>query len=297
MYRARALNLIVASFAFGGTCAHAATTAEEPIVAGPVVETQAAIAVATAVSSLEQDREDSASMAPDDAASGEGSGWEVSITPYIWAAGMSGDIALPRFGQSVSVDRSFSDTLEDLDFAFMATVAARRNRFIMIGDIMYLDMSARANNIAGTTFLSGDVDTSILIGTAAVGYRVVDEGPAYVDVLAGARLVSLDVEVGLAAPIGSFRGGADPSDVSFMLGVRSRVPLSERLALGVYGDFGSFIEDSDVKWQLLGTLQYSISNRWTAVAGYRHLSIDHESTNLVFDVDLSGPLLGISYRF
>jgi hypothetical protein len=33
------------------------------------------------------------------------------------------------------------------------------------------------------------------------------------------------------------------------------------------------------------------------VAGYRHLSIDHESANLVFDVDLSGPLLGFSYRF
>jgi hypothetical protein len=295
MYRASAFTVIAAGLVIGGTDAHAAT-GEGGDANGATSVTQ--IAVAAAPAGAGNDGEDTVSPAPAELASSDpDSGWAITVTPYIWAAGMSGDIALPRFGQSVTVDQSFSDTLEDLDFAFMGTLEVRKQRFVMFGDIMYLNLGTEAESIAGNTFVSGDIDASMLIGTAAVGYRLVDEGPAFVDVFAGTRIVSLDVDVDLAAPGIEFSGGASPSDVSTMFGVRSRIPLSERLALGVYGDIGSFFDDADLKWQLMGTLHYAISDRWTAVAGYRHLSIDHESANLVFDVDLSGPLLGFSYRF
>jgi hypothetical protein len=51
-------------------------------------------------------------------------GWTFSVTPYFWAAGISGEAA--QFGLPVvGIDADFSDILDNLDFAAMAIVDAR----------------------------------------------------------------------------------------------------------------------------------------------------------------------------
>jgi hypothetical protein len=49
-------------------------------------------------------------------ASGEaaGSKWEFNVIPYFWMAGMGGDLTVK--GRDASLDSSFSDIWDDLDF-------------------------------------------------------------------------------------------------------------------------------------------------------------------------------------
>jgi len=44
-------------------------------------------------------------------------GWSGQVTPYIWAAGVGGNITPFRGGPTLTVDDSFSEILKDLDGA------------------------------------------------------------------------------------------------------------------------------------------------------------------------------------
>lgn len=221
-----------------------------------------------------------------------GADWEVAFTPYLWIAGTKGDVGVPR-GEGVEIDKSFADTLGNLKFAFMGALDIRHGRFVALSDVMFISVGAKAEGIRNPGFVEGKIDSSVFVGTGALGYRIVDKGPLFVDLFAGARVVSLDVEVELEGPLETRKRDASSSKVSALVGGRVRVPLGERWGLALYTDIGS----GDVKWQAIGTVQYDLSRHWRVAGGYRYLKIKHSEDDLDFDVALSGPILGVTYRF
>jgi hypothetical protein len=178
----------------------------------------------------------------------------------------------------------------------MGAMDVNRGRFVMLSDLMYLSVGAKAESIRNPAFFSGKVDASVLLASAAVGYRVVDKGPMFLDLVVGGRVLALDVDLELDGPLNTYRANPSPTNVSPFVGGRVRLPVSDKWAVGLYGDVGGLVNDTDVKWQLLGTVQYDISRRWRMIAGYRHMSINHSKRDLKFDVNLSGPILGFSYK-
>lgn len=263
---------------------------------GPVDEQAASTAGANeAVIASASIASSAASMAAQDAAA-NGDDWNVTFTPYVWIAGTKGDIGIPRGENEVEIDRDFADTLSNLKFAFMGALDVEYHRFVAIADVMYLSVGAEAEGIRDPQFFEGKVDSSVFVGTLAVGYRVVDQGPLFVDVFAGGRLVSLKVDIELEGPLTTREVDESRSRIAPMFGGRVRVPLGEDFGLALYGDVGGF-KSSDVKWQLIGTVQWDISRHWRLAAGYRHMQIHHDTRRADFDVALSGPIVGVSYRF
>ena len=65
-----------------------------------------------------------------------------------------------------------------------------------------------------------------------------------------------------------------------------------------WGDYLATDGSSDLSWQVYGGATYAFSDRWAAAVGYRYLSILYQATERAkLDIDIQGPLLGISYRF
>ena len=231
----------------------------------------------------------------DEAASQDsGDDLEVAFTPYVWMPSIKGDVAIPKSDEEAEVDQSFGDILSALKFAFMGTLDAEYRRFIMHTDLIYLSIGADVERVDSLVFNEGEFDAKILIATGALGYRVVDQGPMYVDLYAGGRLVSLDLDLALEGPLQTREASASPSNVSPLIGGKARIPLSDRWALALQGDIGF---DSDVKWQLAGTVQYQLGNHWRAGVGYRHLALHHDADESEFDMALSGPLIAFTYIF
>ncbi len=218
---------------------------------------------------------------------------EVIVTPYLWIAGTSGDIGVPRGQNDVSIDKSFTDILGSLKFAFMGSLDVRHDRFVVLGDIIYLSVGMDVDGVRNPPLFTGEVDAKVLVSTLAAGYRVVDRGPLFVDVFAGGRVTAIDVDLELEGPLTTREADESVSKVSPLVGARVRVPLSESWSLGLYADVGS----SPVRWQGLASVHWDISTHWSMLAGYRHMKIDHDANRLDFNVKLSGPLLGFSYRF
>jgi opacity protein-like surface antigen len=49
--------------------------------------------------------------------------------------------------------------------------------------------------------------------------------------------------------------------------------------------------------QVQGTLDFAFTEKVSGRLGYRYMSIDYQGSDLDLDIDLFGPLLGVTYAF
>jgi len=268
--------------------------------AGELAMTDASTNEATSVANNQSDfgtaGMSASSLAAAQSTSSGGSGWEFAITPYLWAAGTKAKIETPQ-GENINVDESFTDILGDLKFAMMGAFEAKHGRFVSVQDLIFLSLGSSADGHLGPIPLDADVDEKILTTSHLFGYRVVDNGPLFVDVFAGGRYSSIKVDLDIDAPLQSFHRSSKKSQFGPMIASRVRFPLGDKWGAGIYGDLGGFGVGADLSWQLLGTVQYDISDRWRLSAGWRHFYAKQSKNDFDVHVKLDGPILGATFRF
>lgn len=226
------------------------------------------------------------------------SGWEISAGPYLWMAGLKGDMGVAEEVAPVAIGLSFGDILSHLKFTLMGNFEARHGHFVATGDLLFLKMGASDNiDIREVDFLDADLQTSTFVTTLTAGYRVVDKGRQSLDLFAGGRINSMKTELDLTGPRRSFSGSKTETWVDPVIGLRLQAPMDQRWSLAAYGDIGGFGMGSDLSWQLMGVAKYELSRRWSMSGGWRHLDIDYHKNGFVFDAAMDGPILGATYRF
>lgn len=274
-------------------CTHATSASAAELA---VADASAAEATTEADDSAAYGVAGASSLAAAQPASSGDSGWEFAVTPYLWAAGTKVKIETPQ-GENVKVDESFFDILDDLKFAFMGAFEAKHGRFVSVQDLMYLSLGSSADGHIGPIPIEADVDEKLLTTSHLFGYRVVDNGPMFVDLFAGGRITSIKVDLDIDLPLQSFHRSSKKTQFGPMIASRARFPLSDKWGIGVYGDLGGFGVGADLSWQLLGTVQYDISDRWRLLAGWRHFYAKQSKNDFDVHIKLDGPILGVTYRF
>lgn len=235
-----------------------------------------------------------------------GSGWTFDFTPYIWGAGMSGDVqggALPAIG----VDMSFSDILDNLDAGLMGAFEARKGRWGILLDAIYMKLedSGTASRtgpgpIGATATASANLELKQTMFAAAVAYRA-QEGSAPIDVIGGLRYSKIEADATINgsffAQAGTVARSAEKDWVDPYIGVRALYPVANHWTLVSYVDIGGFGVGSDFTWQAVVGANYEFSKTFAAKFGYRYLSVDYDKDGFVYDMANSGLYLGLGIRF
>ena len=73
--------------------------------------------------------------------------WQFHVIPYLWMAGISGDVTVK--GSRASVDESFSEILKNLDFAGFLHLEAAKGKWALFGDGTYVKLSVDRTLIDG----------------------------------------------------------------------------------------------------------------------------------------------------
>jgi len=215
------------------------------------------------------------------------------ITPYVWATGIGGDIR-PRSGaETVSISKSFSDLIKDLDAGFFISAYARHGNLVFMGDLSTSSSSREGtvSALGGLTATGKLRQTSI---TALAGYRVAQTPDATFDILGGARHWRVKGEVDVPG-FGSISRSVNFTDP--IIAARANFQIAPGWSSLLYADVGGFGVGSRVTAQLLGTVNYQLRENAFLSVGYRHLHVDYRRGGTRFDMRMSGPIIGATFRF
>ncbi|MCL7931186.1 hypothetical protein [Halomonas llamarensis] len=218
--------------------------------------------------------------------------WRFQLTPYVWMAGLSGDIRPQAGAPPVRATRTFGDVLDDVDGALFLTGSARRDRWVLFGDLTWASLSHEGVLAPGVT-VEGKLRQRSF--TAAAGYQVVSQPDHHLDLLAGARAWRIEAEVAVPA----LGVGASKTErwVDPILAARLRSRLTSEWSTILHADIGGFGVGADSTLQLVATANYAVSEAFHLSAGYRHLAVDRDEAGSRLDVSMNGPLLGVTWRF
>jgi len=256
--------------------------------------------------------------------------WRFSLTPYMWMPNIDGTLAFedPSMGiGEPNVGVGPNDYLEKLDFAVMLSGEARKDRWSVFTDLIYLDFSSEKSSVRSVDFpipnplsprlppvevgigLNSGTTSSLkgTVWTLACGYGLAQGELATFDVFGGFRYFDLEASVdwALTAEIDNPNGGqafARSGTISQseslwdgVIGFRGRIELGNgNWFLPYYLDIGT--GSSDLTWQAVFGVAYAFN--WGDIKlAYRHLYYDTDGEALLEDMRFSGPALGATFRF
>ena len=226
----------------------------------------------------------------------QSSDWSFALSPYAWTPGLTSSVET-AWG-TVEVDKSIGDVLSDLDVAFMGTFEARNGRWSLIADLFYANLSQSRSTPLGVLFSQVEIETEAKLLSGYAGYRVLEGGQVAVDLMAGLRVNSVDLNVSLSPGLlAGQRFGMSETWVDPLIGGRVRLDITDRWFATALADVGGFRVGSDLTWQIFGSLGYQFNERWSVQGGWRHFVIDKEIGGRDVDTDFNGPLLGFTVRF
>jgi hypothetical protein len=246
--------------------------------------------------------------------------WTFAVQPYLWLPSINGSLIYSAPGGSPSVDVSTDTLLDELNFAFMLNAEARKGKWALVTDFLYLDISGGDSKVKSVDFsgpggvvtvpvtVSGSANVKLegVLWDLAGSYTVARSKTSSLDVLLGLRYFTIDVTTdwNLSGPIpgpgeqsfartGSIKKSEDLWDG--IIGVRGRIGLgSGKWGIPYYLDVGT--GSSTITWQGAAGIQY----RWSWIdlnLMYRYLYYDMESGKLLQNVSFKGPALGVNFRF
>jgi opacity protein-like surface antigen len=218
--------------------------------------------------------------------------WQFQISPYLMGMGVKGTVGVGSF--TTEVDSSFLDLVKYLNFGFMGAFEARKSRFLVLNDLMYINI-ANSNDTPGPLFSSVHADVKMFMLGPDIGYRLAESKGASLDVIAGIRYWHMSTDLDFRAGAAQAREVTGSTNfVDGVGGLKGKVHLSSRLFLTGLWDIGG---GSSFTYQLFGGGGYQVGKKWALVIGYRYMKIDYETSNFTFDAALKGMMLGATYKF
>jgi opacity protein-like surface antigen len=226
-------------------------------------------------------------------------GWQFGANLYMW---------MPTFGGKTNsgdtIEIKFDELLNNLEFTYMGGFEARKGRWHLTTDVIYMKLQQDNNGKVTVPHGSGlKTDATVKLQgwvvTPAVGYSFIDTEKVNLEFLAGARYLWLKPELDLDTTGTLHEGAKDISDSGDVwdgiIGLRGNVNLDKNWYVLYYVDVGT--GDSDLTWQWMAGVGAKVSKVVDVVAAWRHLYWKFKDNGVLDKLYINGPLLGVKFRF
>jgi len=225
------------------------------------------------------------------------SDWVFTGAAYLWGAGINGEAGLFGFPPQ-DVNLSLADVVEKLDGAVMVAGQLRNGAFSVGVDVAYVNLSDNVTTPFGIAARDVDISTKTFMGTAVLGYSVIDSGTANLDLVAGGRLWSASTDFDFnGGLLNGTHAGDEATWLDPVVGAKFSAEITDRAYLAGWGLVGGFGVGSDMMWDVMGGIGYNITDSFSLFGGYRALSVDYSHDGFVYYVVQQGPVIAGAFRF
>lgn len=232
-------------------------------------------------------------------------GFRFSLTPYLWAAGITGNVDYDN-GKHAHAHLSSDKVLSNLSVGGMVDGEAHYGRFGIMGNAVY----AKLSNNGSKSYLhheqiniDSNTDAWMGIYTLAGSYTAYADQKLYLDVIAGARILNLNAKVKLDASIAN-----TPLSVSKTMysstnatdaigGIKGRARLGESsFFIPFYLDAGGSSSVAKFTSQQMLGVGYTF-NHADILLAYNNLYYSLSNDKASSYINMSGPMIGATFRF
>jgi opacity protein-like surface antigen len=252
-------------------------------------------------------------------------GWSFAVTPYLWMPTISAKLQYntPRGGTvGTTVSAGIGDYLTDINAGVMLGGVARYDRFSVLTDLIYLNLSLTSSTThIGTVNLGpGPIDVprtlqlhtgtrfSATIWSLAGAYTLLAGDWGNLDAVAGLRMMGMSsttnylLSADVLAPDGtvalSRNGGLNVAKtyVEGIGGVTGRINIpNSKFYLPFYLDAGG--GTLPFTWQAYAGIAYRAAS-WADVSlGYRYLAFQTGNSTGVRNLAMGGVIIAGNFRF
>ena len=241
--------------------------------------------------------------------------WTFQAILYGYFPDVGGSTRFPDRGGAGSINVDTDQILSSLNFAFMGTLEARKGRWGLFTDYIYLDASGDQNGTRDFTVgghaipasLSGNLDLGIegSLWTIAGQYLAVNDPSTTLYLLGGARMLDVKetLSYSLTVDVGPFAGPGRSGSLEVkqtywdaVVGVKGRYAFGDRRQWFVpfYADVGT--GDSDLTYMLFGGAGYQFP--WGSLfGGWRYIDYSFKSSSNIESLTFNGPMLGVAFNW
>lgn len=230
----------------------------------------------------------------------EDSSWEFRLSPYIWFAGLEGDVASIPGLPTMPIEVSPSDALEDTETSLMLMFEAKKNGKGFFMDVFYSDVQSEETLIEVSNrrlVLNSTTKTTMVSG--AYLHELYNEEQSVIDLFAGVRYWNIDSHLSLSGGLGILPpGDHEESWVDPLIGIKGRTTLGDtKFYVAGGAAIGGFGVGSDLFYDLNANLGYQWSESIGTTVGYRLYDLDYEDDGFVYDVTQQGWMIGLTWAF
>lgn len=213
--------------------------------------------------------------------------WELELTPYLWATGMNGHLAIGD--QTAKVDVDFTDVVQKLKIAGMIHAEVKKDRWSIMTDLFYANLNQKNDTQDNGLIETNIKQTSIELGG---GYSFIKLNTLTIDALFGARYFNMEIDVD-QTDINSI--SVEDNFIDPFIGLRfsnywNKFGISGRI------DVGGFGVGSEVSYKYNLMTKYKFSELFELNLGYQAYNPLYDNgKNLVYDISTEGLLLGLNF--
>ncbi|WP_455196945.1 hypothetical protein [Kaarinaea lacus] len=229
--------------------------------------------------------------------------WEYALSPYLWFAGIKGDVATVPPLPAAPIEVTPSQAMEDTQAALMILFTAKKNRHGVFFDFLYTDVESDEELVPAPISLTMKSISKTTLVTLAYQYEVHRNDRQIVDVLAGLRYWDIDTTLkfggglGIVIPPGTelnhTESWTDPA-----IGITGTAFLGDsKFYFNGAAGIGGFGVGSDLFYDINANVGYQWNKAIGTAIGYRLFDVDYEKDNFRYDVTQQGWLIGLTWSF
>jgi len=222
--------------------------------------------------------------------------WEFKLAPYLWFAGLEGDVATIPGVPSAPIDVSPSQALEDTEAALMLMFEARKARHGLFVDFIYTDVRSNEEVFPNLGISLRSVSKSTIL-SGAYQYRLVEGEGNNLDLMGGLRYWEVDSALSFTGPL-QVSGRNKEDWVDPFIGLKGYYRFG---GSKFYTSYGAAVGGFDAGSKLFYDLNLNLGYQWTdaigTVIGYRLFDVDYDHKGFLWDVQQAGFGVGLAWRF
>lgn len=223
--------------------------------------------------------------------------WTYSITPYVWALGVTGSVSNPSRTLG-KVNLTPGDLLSDIKMAAMVVAEAHHQRFGLYLDAMYGDLGKTASKVVGRADLNANATVKLSMVTLAPSYTLHHSSTLYLDGLVGVRYLWLNADTKISDDaLGiSLNQNSTQNITTAVAGLKGRFSLGKSdYFVPFYVDVGGGQSSSFTSQAYLGIGRSFDWGDVSLVA--KNVYYQYKPNRNTIDMNLFGAAVAVTFRF